>query len=174
MLLVLSNNFWLIALTTNTCAFIWTNPRSEVSMSDCYTEERQTNGSATGHLLRSPFWYLLSDFSFFSESDLWTCSEARIALYSYFLLLIVLFFFHFFVCFWWWKTSRNYWNTKTLDANLWYGPHFDKLWIRSISFSFFFPDLLLDCVSMCMSVCMCACISECVWREEEKRKERDC
>lgn len=56
--LILSNNLWLVALTTNTCAFIWTNSQSEVSISDCYTEERKMNGSVTGHSLRTPVRYL--------------------------------------------------------------------------------------------------------------------
>lgn len=114
-LMFLSNNFWLIALTTNTCAFTWTNPRSEVSTSDRYTEERRMNGSVTGHSLWSPFWYPfwpLSLLWIWPLNLLWNQKqELHFIHISYYWLL-------FCFCFSWWKTSQNYWNTKSIDANL--------------------------------------------------------
>lgn len=159
MLIFLSNSFWLIALTTNTCAFIRTNPTIRRCLIATLRKERWT-----AQLPR-----LLSSLtSILSESDLWPCCVNGSKNCTLLIFLVSDFFSHDE------KTSQNYWNTKDYWCKYVRWPLFDKLWIRSISLSFFFPDLLLDCVSMWMCVWEreSVSVSEFSWREGQTEKEK--
>lgn len=160
--LILSNNLWLVALTTNTCAFIWTNSQSEVSISDCYTEERKMNGSVTGHSLRTPVRYLPWPLSLFSESDLWTCCVNKSKNCTLFIFLITVFFLFLMM-----KKLHKTIKTLRVLMQICKMSSFDKLGIiRSISFRF--VTWLCEHVHVCMWVC----VQVCVEGGSERREER--
>lgn len=144
----------LIALTANTCAFMWTN---------CTSRDLQSRGNS---LLIHPIWtpntpQLLPLPHLFSiwPSTLLRWQKQKFALYFLRQRCVFLFMTT--------KETQSSWSPETLDANPPQVPHkhtpFLILWItKSVSFHMILPDLLLDHVSMC--VCL-PCVF--VWDELE-------
>lgn len=149
--------FWLIALTTNTCAFIWTNLRSEICTSELYTEERKMNG----HSLRSPFWYRLWPLNLLCKQR----QELHFIHISYYRNCF---------CFSCWKKIHKTIETLRLLMQI-CKTLFDKLWIiRSISCFFLICYLTVwACACLCECVCvrMCECVNVCGEEQEEVKNE---
>ena len=150
--------FLLIALITNTRAFLWTNPQSEVSLSDHYTEEIQ---------MMPPLLAVHSEAPF----DLWTRCVNRSKNCTLFIFLITDLFFLMMT-----KQFHKTIETLRLVMQICKITLFDKLWIiRSISCFFFLCYSFVICY-LTVWACACLCVSVCacvvLWREGTGRETK--
>lgn len=178
--LISNNSCRVIALTTNTCAFMWTklaNRGLHAGRSSSLTS-RAASRRPEAPLSWAPFWYLLWPHpSLFYQYDIWPCCVHRSKNCTLFLIkmsLGVVFFFHMT------KRKKNFPNVlkalRLLMQNLSEdhpptstptAPHlffffFDTLDNKKCFIFMILPDLLLDRVSLCV----CACLSGRSWRTE--------